>query len=87
MKKADVQIGKTYIVTVSGHLAHVRIIGESPYGGWYGRSLATGRKIRVKTATRLRSEVKPEERIVIEKITFAKAKEIVEADHAKPAVD
>ena len=59
MKKADVQIGKTYIVTVSGKLAHVRITRDLfPCGGWLGRNLATNRKIRIKTAARLRSEVK-----------------------------
>ena len=58
MKKADVQIGKTYIVTVSGKPVRVRITRECGYGGWYGRSLVTNRTIRIRTAARLRSEVK-----------------------------
>jgi hypothetical protein len=54
MKKQDVQIGSTYIVKVSGVLAKVRITGESPYGGWRGTNLATGREVRIRTAARLR---------------------------------
>ena len=61
MQKHNVQIGTTYIVKVSGMLAKVRITREHPRGGWYGTNLATGREIRIRTAARLRSEVKPTE--------------------------
>jgi hypothetical protein len=54
MKKAEVKIGNTYIAKVSGVLAKVRITGESPYGGWRGKNLATGREIRIRSAARLR---------------------------------
>ena len=54
MKKAEVQIGNTYIAKVSGVMAKVRITGESPYGGWRGKNLATGREIRIRSAARLR---------------------------------
>ena len=54
MKKQDVEIGSTYIVKVSGVLARVRIIAESPYGGWRGTNLATGREVRIRSAARLR---------------------------------
>ena len=54
MKRQDVQIGSIYIVKVSGVLAKVRIAGKSPYGGWIGRNLATGREIRIRSAARLR---------------------------------
>jgi len=54
MKRQDVQIGSIYIAKVSGVLAKVRITGESPYGGWRGKNLATGREIRIRTAARLR---------------------------------
>ena len=59
MQKQNVHIGTTYIVKVSGALAKVRITREHPRGGWYGSNLATGREIRIRTAARLRSEVKP----------------------------
>jgi hypothetical protein len=54
MKKCEVEIGTTYVVKVSGVLAKVRITGESPYGGWRGKNLATGREIRIRSAARLR---------------------------------
>ena len=54
MKRQDVQIGSIYIAKVSGVLAKVRITGESPYGGWRGLNLATGREVRVRSAARLR---------------------------------
>jgi hypothetical protein len=59
MQKQNVHIGRTYIVKVSGTLAKVRLTREHPRGGWYGTNLATGREIRIRTAARLRSEVKP----------------------------
>jgi len=54
MKKQDVQTGSIYIAKVSGVLANVRITRESPYGGWYGTNLATGREVRIRGAARLR---------------------------------
>jgi hypothetical protein len=54
MKKCEVEIGTTYVVKVSGVLAKVRITGESPYGGWRGKNLATGREVRIRSAARLR---------------------------------
>ena len=54
MKRRDVQIGSTYIAKVSGVLAKVRINRESPYGGWQGTNLATGREVRIRSAARLR---------------------------------
>ena len=59
MQKQNIHIGATYIVKVSGTLARVRITHEHQRGGWYGTNLATGREIRIRTAARLRSEVKP----------------------------
>jgi hypothetical protein len=54
MLKREVTIGTTYIAKVSGVLAKVRITGESPYGGWLGKNLATGREVRIRSAARLR---------------------------------
>lgn len=59
MTKQNVQIGTTYIVKVSGSLARVKLTREHDRGGWYGTNLATGREIRIRTAARLRNEVKP----------------------------
>lgn len=57
MKKKDVKVGETYWVKVGAELTQVKVIGVSKYGGWDGKSLATGRAIRLKTAGRLREKV------------------------------
>ena len=57
MKKSEVEIGKVYKVKVSGVRVPVRLVSECPYGGWYGKNLETGRRVRIKTAARLRYEV------------------------------
>jgi len=54
MKKSEIEVGTTYIAKVSGVLAKVRITGESPYGGWRGKNLATGREVRIRSEARLR---------------------------------
>ncbi len=56
MKKSDVQIGQAYLAKVSGKLARVRIERESPYGGWEAVNAQTGRRVRIKSAQRLRFE-------------------------------
>lgn len=57
MKKSEVEIGGTYIAKVSGKLTGVRITRESPYGGWDGTNLATGRAVRIRGGGRLRRKV------------------------------
>ena len=59
MKKTEVAIGKVYIVKVSGVLAKVRLDSESPYGGWNGTNLGTGRGVRIRSAAKLRRETSP----------------------------
>lgn len=59
MKKRDVEVGKTYWVKVSGNVVPVRLRAGSPYGGWVGVNVTTGREVRVKTAGRLRGERNP----------------------------
>ncbi len=57
MRKADVVLGRTYIVKVSGKLAKVRLDRECTYGsGWLATNVATGREIRIRSAARLRGE-------------------------------
>jgi len=57
MKKSEVKTGQTYRVKVSDSIADVRITGENPHGGWDGVNLATKRKVRIKSAQRLRKRV------------------------------
>lgn len=54
MTKKDIVLGAVYKTKVSGQVAVVKIIQESPYGGWnalYGGwnalNLATGRVVRI----------------------------------------
>jgi len=54
MKKTDVQINATYLVKVAGNLVPVKITHEHDNGGWEGRSVKTGKTIRIKSAQRLR---------------------------------
>ena len=54
MKKSEVKTGETYRVKVSGSIADVRITGENANGGWDGVNTSTNRKVRIKSAQRLR---------------------------------
>ncbi|GJQ27822.1 MAG: hypothetical protein HBSAPP02_28540 [Phycisphaerae bacterium] len=60
MKKDQVNIGRTYQAKVSGQLARVRIDAESRFGGWDATNVSTHRKVRIKSAQRLRREVPSE---------------------------
>ncbi|NLY01542.1 MAG: hypothetical protein GXY83_36080 [Rhodopirellula sp.] len=60
MKKDQVHIGGTYVAKVSGQLARVRIDAESRFGGWDATNVLTNRKVRIKSAQRLRREVRNE---------------------------
>ncbi len=57
MKKNEVQIGSTYTAKVSGNIAKVRIDAENRNGGWDATNLETKKKVRIKSAQRLRAEV------------------------------
>lgn len=61
MKAKDVVIGATYRVKVGCTVAEVKITRENPHGGWDGRSVATGKTIRIKSPQRLRGLVKANE--------------------------
>ncbi|HUT54383.1 MAG TPA: hypothetical protein VM658_13420 [bacterium] len=56
MKRKDVEVGRTYLVKVSGKLVPVRLEAEHPNGGWTGVNKETRRQVRVRTAARLRCE-------------------------------
>ena len=59
MKKAEVKVGGTYLAKVSGAVVPVRIQSEHPRHGWVGVNTVTRREVRIKTAARLRREVRP----------------------------
>ncbi len=59
MKKNEIRIGNTYTAKVSGKIAKVRIDAENRNGGWDATNLATKKKVRIKSAQRLRAEAGP----------------------------
>ena len=54
MKKSDVKVGGVYAAKVSDKIAPVRIDAVNPHGGWAATNEATGKKVRIKSAQRLR---------------------------------
>ena len=54
MKKNEVKVGESYRAKVSGSVVDVRITGENPHGGWDAVNVLTNRKVRIKSAQRLR---------------------------------
>ena len=59
MKKSEIKKGKCYTAKVSGRMATVRIDADNPNGGWDATNLTTGKKIRIRSAQRLRHETRP----------------------------
>lgn len=57
MKKNEVKIGRVYTAKVTNKLVQVRIEAESRYGGWDAINVSTGKKVRIKSPTRLRATV------------------------------
>ena len=54
MKQQDIFLGCLYTAKVAGNLTVVRIDSVSIYGGWNATNIATGKRVRIKTAARLR---------------------------------
>ena len=57
MQKSEVTIGGTYSAKVTNKVVRVRIDAVSRYGGWDATNLDTNKKVRIKSAQRLRSEI------------------------------
>jgi len=58
MRKDEIEVGGCYAAKVSGRMATVRIDAENPRGGWDATNLRTGKKVRIKSAQRLRHETR-----------------------------
>jgi hypothetical protein len=58
MKKDQIKVGGTYTAKVSDKVVTVRIDAENPRGGWDATNLATNKKVRIKSAQRLRGVAK-----------------------------
>lgn len=59
MKKEQVKIGQLYAVKVTDKVVPVRIDAEHKDGGWEGANMQTNRKVRIKSAQKLRSRIAP----------------------------
>lgn len=55
MKKDQIKLGASYSAKVSDKLVTVRIDGENSHGGWDATNLTTNKKVRIKSAQRLRA--------------------------------
>jgi len=63
MKKNEVKIGETYLAKVTGKVVPVRIDAENAHGGWDATNMTTKKKVRIKSAQRLRgSAATPDKR-------------------------
>jgi len=54
MKKNDIKIGSTYTAKITNRVVPVRIDRTNPHGGWDATNLATKKKVRIKSAAKLR---------------------------------
>jgi len=54
MKKHEVKVGGQYLAKVSGKVVVVHIDAENPHGGWDATNVQTKKKVRIKSAQRLR---------------------------------
>jgi len=87
MKKSEVEVGKVYRAKVSGNLVDVRITAENPHGGWDGVNTTTNRKVRVKSAQRLRAvaQPRPSRRRRIASLAEHEAETVAAAEAGSPA--
>ena len=58
MKKNEIKVGGMYRAKVSDKVVTVRIDSTHTKGGWNATNTATGKRIRIKSAQRLRGAVK-----------------------------
>ena len=54
MKNSEVTLGGTYLAKVTDKVVPVRIDASNSHGGWDATNLATNKKVRIKSAQRLR---------------------------------
>lgn len=57
LRKRQVVIAGEYTARISGKMTVVRITEVCHYGGWWARNLGTDRRIRIKSAAKLRKPV------------------------------
>lgn len=61
MKKDEIKIGGTYMAKVTDKVVPVRLDAENSHGGWDATNLVTNKKVRIKSAQRLRGPARRKE--------------------------
>jgi hypothetical protein len=87
MKKDQIKLGGTYLAKVTDKVVPVRLDAENRHGGWDATNLVTNKKVRIKSAQRLRGpapdrEAKQRAKAVAE----AQATDVANADAINPDV-
>ena len=62
MKKDEIKVGHAYEAKVSDRVVTVRIDSTNTHGGWNATNTATGKRIHIKSAQRLRRAVRESRR-------------------------
>jgi len=62
MKKSEVKVGQAYLAKVSDRVVSVRIDSVHSRQGWNGTNTATGKRIHIKSAQRLRGPAKADKK-------------------------
>jgi hypothetical protein len=57
MKKEAIEIGAVYTAKVTGRIVPIQILAENSHGGWDGVNQSTNKRVRIKTAQRLRQRM------------------------------
>lgn len=88
MKNSEVTLGGTYLAKVTDKVVSVRLDATNPHGGWDATNLATGKKVRIKSAQRLRGPApdrQPQQRT--RAVAEAQAADAAANAQAVPAAD
>lgn len=62
MKKDEVKIGGTYLAKVTDQIVPVRLDAVNAHGGWDATNLKTNKKVRIKSAQRLRAPARDDKK-------------------------
>jgi hypothetical protein len=58
VKQEQIEIGNVYTAKVTDKVVPVRIDAEHPSGGWHAVNTTTNRKVHIKSAAKLRKQIK-----------------------------
>jgi len=85
MKKNEIKIGECYEAKVSDRVVSVRIDSVNSHGGWNATNTATGKRVRIKSAQRLRCRTAVAEAAVTALLARCAAEVAPAADAAQSA--